>query len=826
MFDQQRIAKDIIKYCRAVFKEDNINYTDADIERGILIFFNLMRKRTEDLMLNGFQAEMEKALTRACITEQGEMDPLLAVASRIDGFLKRIYYFAEICQHQVYITKNQQWLIENLPGLPPIPRYKNETDRESWKGNGTGAYPIACALVIRNTDIHNVPEWDKAKVFEGLKYCLASYIFVTLKLESQLTTKIPDILENPVDSKSVTEEELQAFDFINYSRLTRTLRSQVMECFIQRTLFKDGAMEEEPLEVKVHAFIGKKTDTTVKHRIAMLEHRGFIERDSDGKLRLTAKRFQEMSDSETNCANSILDFKKELSNLLTTTPLDSHVEEVYAQLLEFLKLRYQETTEATFMAEKCDITEDPNSFLNWLIDKIGNDEGAKSLYRNIIELCRQNSIAYSLSIGKAIAALADSKDEALMAATMKRNVYLDSQVVLPMLCVAHKDFQAGNLWIYRNALQIKIQGKREYVHLRFAESYLSEIYGHVQQALKLASWHEFPTFGFKDFSRNVFYQHYIHLKGLGQLPEDALTYTDYLAALFSLDAYDVVNESIRGKSKVLKSEIEHMLEEDLGIELHPVPYYDGTQIRDSQEIFNQVILDVHSSKKGTATKLDAIMGHYLFEEEEKPRSIFVTRDTTFNLYRERMAKLYGKRHNYLWHLFSPTRFVVSNELTGMTINKDLLSDDLLMLLDDTNVRDNAKLFMDVNTRLTDIEGLTPAQIRKRMKDNFEFFSKQEIISGSEEELEYLNELATDLNTLWDEVRGHFSKTEEQEHLFQTALLDDTKYSSLMGMMASSIGKARKQLPKLLEQIQSLITTASTDLISGTISENNSLTSNK
>lgn len=804
MFDQQQIAKDIKKYCRTVFDEDNQTYTDEDIDRGITIFFNLMRKRTSHVLLNGFQNDMEKALTDACIENQGDVLSLLNVAARLDGFFKRMYCFATTRPYNDYKDQTQGWLIPHLPSLPNIRDYNNDAIREGWKGNGSGAYPLARAVIVRNTDVHNAPDWDKATVFDGLRYCLASAILVTLKLESALSANNPDLLENPAQHKGISDEELQAFDFINYSRPTRALRSQIIECFIQRTLFKEGPMDEVTLENKVHEFIGKKTDTTVKQRFARLERQRVIEKLPDARFDLSGQRRLEMAESETSCAANILSFKENLAEILTPTSLNSRVDDVYAQLLDFLKRRYQETTGAAFAVEDYDISDDTNSFLDWIKSEIGDNEGAKNLYRKIIELCRHNGIAYKLSAGRAIAALADSQPEALQAAGMKRYVYLDSQVVLPMLCMAHKDFLPGSLWEFRNALQIKKQGQDGHFNLRFADSYINEIYGHAQQALKLASWTDFPAFGLKDFSRNVFYQHYIHLKQLGKLPEDAVNYPDYLAALFSLEQDDIETECIRGNSKILNSEIDTMIEDDLGIELYTLPYYDVPQIKDSLDIFTQVVRSFHSGKKETATKLDAIMGLYLFEENVTPRSIFVTRDTTFNHYRERMATLYGKRNNYLWHLFSPTRFVVCNELTGMTINNDLLSDDLLMLLDNQEVRDNAKCFMDVNTRLTDIEGLTPAQMRQRMKDNFAFFSKQEIKPGSEEEIEYLNELATDLNSIWDTVRNHFSQTAEQADTFRQTLLDDTKYSELMGLISSYVSRPDRQLPELLNQIHTLV----------------------
>lgn len=803
MFDQQRIARDIKHYCRTVFSEDNQTYTDEDIRNGIIMFFNLMRRRTPFALLNGFQEEMENALTKACIEEQGELSSLLLVATRLDCFLKRMYSFVTNINYSVYGGKTQGWLVNNLPGFPNVDGYTNDHTRETWKGNGSGAYPITKAMVIRNIDTHNSPDWDKAQVFEGLRYCLASFILIILKLKSQLENHISDLYVNPID-KSVTEEELQAFDFINYSRLTRALRSQVMECFIQRTLFKEGKMEEVILEEKVHEFIGKKTGTTVKHRIVMLEHRGLVEREDDGKLRLSDKRFREMEESENNCITNLQYFKANLSNLLTGTVLNGQVEVVYAQLHDFLKSRYQETTGATFEIEDYDITGDTNGFLDWLKDKIGDEGKAKKLYREIIELCRHNDIAYKLSIGKAIAALADSKEEALMAANMTRSVYLDTQVVLPMLCVAHKDFCPGDLWIFKNALQIKQQGKKEHINLRFAKSYLPEIYGHAQQAMKLSDWSEFPTFGHKDFSQNVFYQHFIQLKRLEQLPADALTYPEYIATLFSVEPDEIKSEKSRGKSIILNAEIDRMLEEDLHIELHTVPFYGESEIKTSQEVFNNVIRESNSTKGDAAAKLDAIMGKYLFEGEETPRPMFVTRDTTFNPYREQMARIYGRRNNYIWHLFSPTRFVVSNELTGMTINKDLLSDELLMLLDNSNARDNAKRFMDVNSRLTDIEGLDPVNARKRMKENFTFFSKQEIVSGSEEELEYLNELASPLNTLWDDVRARFSRSDSEEQSFHLALLDDHIYSELMRLMASYINSEVKNRTELFSQIEKII----------------------
>ncbi|MDE6005930.1 MAG: hypothetical protein K2G67_00010 [Muribaculaceae bacterium] len=819
MFDQTVITKDITHYCRHVFSDENLGYSDADIERGIKIFFHIVRTRIGLPKLDGFRDAMEKDLTLTCVTEPGQFNPLESLLSRLDTYMKRILWFEGRLDYGSYENKAFKDLVRLLNVFPSIDNYTSSG--ESWKNDSSGRYILYRAVTPRNLATHNTPDWDKAEVMTHLKYILAAYILITLKLEGALATSHPEIYDEPEKIIEPSDEDLQAYDFLDYSKVSRDLKKQVIECFIMRTLYNEGEMSEEDMKAKVQEFINKETKDVTHSCLTKLVKTGFLIPAGDNKFSLTPKAVDKLTSAKTNCTVNKQNFLDDLGAILENTPLQEKIEEVYTIFSGFLEKRYRDTARASFDEDESEIDDaEGNPFYSFLRSNLDSDESAKDIYRKIVNLCNENDIVYRLSIGKVISRITDSSPESLMMQRKNRSVYLDTQVVLPMLCMPYSDLLPGEKPIFRNARNLMKIGSQPNVTFKICKTYISEVKSHIRKAIEMVWLEENPVFLSGQFSQNVFYHYYINACKEGTLPEDITSFEDYLCSIFDIDPDDIGTQEIKRYYQYsLDSVIEKHLKDPLAITIDKdIPFYSDEDLKMSETVFSDVIKKLNTNKSPGTLRRDSIVGKYLFDLKESPKPIFITRDNSFTEYRKTYAKYSKDNNGYFWHLFSPVKFVTNHDLMGMKINPDLLSEDLLLMIEDEDTVRSAGVFIEVNARLTDIEGISEAEKRKRQKENFKLFSGKEFADLGENDLESINELATSINRTWDEVMDHFLEIQLKD-TFMTALKNDLSYEKVMQVIKDYIDSDLGSMKDLFLKIEDTFTITPNDAPSGVLRAN-------
>ncbi len=798
MIDYANIKKEIRLDCIRVFGQENYGYTEAQIDKAINAFFKIVAMRTNYPILNGFAQEVIGYLEQACITKVGELAPVKALSSCMDSFLKRLIAFTQ----NTYTTDTFKSLVGRLGVFPSMSG--SNTHGGNWKGNGDGRYVLYRAEKARNEQIHNTPEITKAEIAERLMYILSAFILIILKYEAQLLSVFPDLYDPTPEEYQATDEDLQAYDFLNYSKTTRDLKNQVIECYILRSLHKDGPQTASELSAHVEGLIGKRADVTITARIKRIEKNGHILLDTaTGKYSLTEDQRSRLDESEANCnANKTL-FNQSLSELLSGTSLEGKIIEVCDCLGLFLQDRWLLISDADRQEEF--ENPDSNTFLDYLKGYFPDEESAKEIFRKIVELCRTNDIMFRISTGKAISSMADAISGILSDQRVKRNVYLDTQVVLPMLCTVLDDVPVeDNLDSMVADHLLKLSRDDEKVNIKLCRVYLKEICQHVIQAVRLLHFETLPGFGAGLLSRNVFYHHYIWLKTNSKLPEDITTFAEYLYAYFRVPLTIEPDKIDEYAERGLRRVIRNLLENKLRIEIEDIDYYDDKRLKDSYEIFSEVISRSRTTKGPGVLKHDAIMGEFLFESKDQPKPAFLTRDHTFFEYRKRYAESCRPDETYFWLLFSPLKFINSHDLLEIHVNPVMLTEDLLLLIEDEESRKNAKCFGDVNLRLTDIDGLSESEKRKRFAANFKLFSGREFADITADDINTLNTNAVDLNRAWDRILDRYSgeKFEDQKSLHEL-LKEESIFNALMEAIQSCISTSAKDLTGVFRYLDSL-----------------------
>ena len=128
-----------------------------------------------------------------------------------------------------------------------------------------------------------------------------------------------------------------------------------------------------------------------------------------------------------------------------------------------------------------------------------------------------------------------------------------------------------------------------------------------------------------------------------------------------------------------------------------------------------------------------------------------------------------------------------------------------MLVDREGSKDNAKYFADVNTKLTNLPGITAAERRKRQKLNFELFTNKKYNDIEEDNLSHADMIADKLNRTWDSLYNHLRETcpNSLEKAF-SPLLNDDIYISVIKNLKDYVESVENDLATLFNKIDSII----------------------
>lgn len=373
-----------------------------------------------------------------------------------------------------------------------------------------------------------------------------------------------------------------------------------------------------------------------------------------------------------------------------------------------------------------------------------------------------------------------------------------------ILCVAFDDFEPGRIYDYKIARDLIsiARNDKNGLSLKFANTYITEVKGHLAQALQLIEIADAEPRKFKLHTNNVFYNHYADLKELSKLPDDITTFKDYLYVLFNLEDQDAEDDYKNFLNFSLAGQIEYILKE-ANIELFYLPSYEHEDTKKSETAFSAVLKN--NEKAYSTLEHDVRMGQYLFDQDDKPKLFFISRDHSFDLYRKKYAELFCRSTPYFWQLFTPVNFVNSVDLLEMMFEPQALSEDLLLLVDRDGGKDNAKYFADVNTKLTNLPGITAAERRKRQKLNFELFTNKNYNDIEEDNLSHADMIADKLNRTWDSLYNHLhEKCPDNIEKAFAPLLNDAIYLSVVTNLRDYVESIENDLNTLLKKIDGII----------------------
>lgn len=256
----------------------------------------------------------------------------------------------------------------------------------------------------------------------------------------------------------------------------------------------------------------------------------------------------------------------------------------------------------------------------------------------------------------------------------KRVVFIDTQVLLQLLCVDYQDVAyEDSLYEAGKILYKQLQDSIDYLHLFTTSDYVREVSNHLYEAYNLKRFVDLPYIRELGPSKNIFYNFYLYLDEFEDMGYTC--FDDYLDELLNTDdLFPSDYNSFVAKADSLVIEILN----NIGITIKPIEVPANLSLlrRDYDNLLN------NHPKGNKARENDVLCMYYLsdqtnfvnLETDLTEEPYLITLDTSIIPMRKRLVENYQRAY---WYIYPPLKFanrlsIMNLKLDSRNINYDII----------------------------------------------------------------------------------------------------------------------------------------------------------
>ena len=481
-----------------------------------------------------------------------------------------------------------------------------------------------------------------------------------------------------LSSKSLRLEQKDKilYDLFTTGNKIADLKNSFISSYIQYYLLELGAQSVGDLKDNLKNPLPNLSNRAFTDAINRSMKDGLVE-FKDGKYALTSDAVAQLDEMKTVTAATEDRLLKQFEECLDEYGIKDLSQYILQTIIELYKAQNKCELETLRHQENSDITEKK------LVSELFN-----SLTRQGIELKLVNII-----VKKILAIVSDSEYLSKVSATtlftnlfnsntlddylgkQKRVVFIDTQVLLQLLCVDYQDVVYGDsLYEAGRILYKQIQDSKDYLSLFTTSNYVREVSNHLYEAYNLKRFVDLPYIRELGPSKNIFYNFYLYLDESEDMNYSC--FDDYIEELLNTDE-QLPSDYYRFVANTDSLIIEIL--NNIGISIKSIenPPSLSALRRDYDMILN------NHPKSNHARENDVLCMFYLSDQTnfvnnetgliEEP--YLLTWDTTIMPMRKRLVENYQRTY---WYIYPPLKFanrlsIMNLKLDSCNINYDIIS---------------------------------------------------------------------------------------------------------------------------------------------------------
>ncbi len=787
------IRSKIAHACKKTFEEQGVSICITDLESAIDLFDRVVSCRLDFPMVGNLQQDLQHTLQQVFIDNIGVSADLRNVQNLIEAFTKKVIVMAGIKTRAEITGLTLKPLLQCTNVSPVFSAINTKIDASminQYDKDPNGAY-IFCKIYLGRNTVHESRAMDPEDVYRELRYTIAGYILITHHLKNLILANYPTLTVSVRMDLSEINETGYVYDFINYGATSNKIKNRIVESFILNFVYNhSGHANIDILENELMAFS--------QYSLSKGAIRSVIGSLIPNKLNYnnSAKKEVILNDDESNRIMTALNnyamlvtrLITEIDNLLSVYGVKGQTHSVYERLKRFFEDNclsimniIQEGDGEASNARSEAYIEDFKDYLR----KVGcANERLDEIFKELLNICALNDILVKIALGKKFTTISNPESYINGFKQREKKVYLDTQLLLYALC-DFDDFAPYNgspsFIIVKSLIDIARNNPR--IHLATISPYVNEAAYHIKRAVQLITFDDIYYKSCIKLSDNVFYGYYYYLKENLLLNEGVETLSDFLDQLFEVSYDDILQGNFESKNH---SYLVDILQKDYGIEVEEPIRFTETEIANSERIFTTVLLNRNDNRSSVAAKKDAIMGLHLFNNEHKHISepIFLSWDKAFYSYRKDYIKNFIKDSLSSWLLFSPAKFVNHLNLLDMKIDVDVMTEDLISIIEDDDTAGNTKHVLDSINKLLEKSNVNSRQKRKVYSEII--FNETEFPNDTEIPDEKRLKMTNDFAIAFDRMLTMMQTDKYNMSNFANILNDESRFREIVIFMQRSI----------------------------------------
>lgn len=740
MYNWNRIQTELMVNIEKVFT-GTIEPVFTDFKDSLDLFFRVILVKCNKQLIDGLTRSILPALYQAYVTNPGNINPLKILSEELEPFYKKLLILIKNRDYTQNRAKTLGPLMEELQ-LSQIINTRSvgfselfdESTVLNYIGQDEYLEYLCRSYIIRN-QVHNSPDWDYVEVFTNLRSIVVAYLYPVLKYRKEISDSISSCMKiDSLETDITVDNQTKAlYEFISLGNNTVEIKKQILNSSILYFLLSNETasigeiMEYCNNQFNSNADISFYTRTTN----ALLSEGKVVFDHSINKLhKLSDKERDRLQKAISNFDFLEKNFMLSVQQILSNYSLDRHTNDIITNLKTLLETNYDTDLYEIYnqIAETTN-NENRSIYIKYLDSITKSRELSDKVFFELLRLCEENDYLHRISASKVISSYINSNQLQNYLRLQERVIYMDTQLLLYILCIFYKEVKDYNIYYNITLDLIKYSESNPNVSLNTSILYVYEAAYHFKEALLLIPFEDLDFYEPKN-SHNVFFQYYEYLSNNDLLEDDVKSFEDFLAG-FELVYEDVFSTSfIQTVARLITSFLE-----SFNINIENIHKASNQAYEESFNVFKNVLNTLGRPRQEITIENDATMLFYLtnkYSSDQEP--FFITWDHTFYEARKRyLEKSKGCKNFYL---YTPSKLLTNLSLTKFEINPEGVTREFMSILDADDIQTKTSHLLDIISQLFDIDRNERRKYLSKLKEfKAKYIIDQEIQidEGSSEE---------------------------------------------------------------------------------------------